>query len=163
AVVGRTINQWFKDNPDRDLETKMRGTRPNCPNPRSIRVLPPPESEADQKLGSPSGQKPYSSREQPSDGQESDLIAVPLYRARPVDGVWATAPYLHNGSVPTLMDMLMPQDERPKAFCVGSRQFDPVKVGLRTPSRDDSGKPKPAADVTCESGLTKFDARELGN
>jgi RoxA-like, cytochrome c-like len=77
--------------------------------------------------------------------------------------VWATAPYLHNGSVPTLLDLLRPQDERPRAFCVGSRQFDPVNVGLPTPARDQSGNPTPAAAVTCASGLTKVDARELGN
>jgi cytochrome c peroxidase len=28
------------------------------------------------------------------------------YRARPLDGIWATAPYLHNGSVPTLAELL---------------------------------------------------------
>ena len=43
--------------------------------------------------------------------------------------VSATAPYLHNGSVPTLNDMLLPQDKRPAVFCVGSREFDPVAVG----------------------------------
>jgi len=160
AVVDRTINQWFKDNPTPDLESKMRGTRPNCPNPRSIRVLPPPESEAEQKLGR-ADQQAYAGREQKPDGANKELITVPLYRARPLDGVWATAPYLHNGSVPTLMDMLTPQNERPKAFCVGSRQFDPVNVGL--PARDQSGKPIPTAAVTCAAGLTKFDARELGN
>ena len=34
------------------------------------------------------------------------------YRARPLDGIWATAPYLHNGSVPTLADLLKPPDQR---------------------------------------------------
>jgi hypothetical protein len=44
----------------------------------------------------------------------------------------ATAPYLHNGSVPTLYDLLNPSDQRPKSFYVGSRQFDYKKVGLDT-------------------------------
>ena len=39
-----------------------------------------------------------------------------------VHGVRATAPCLHNGSVPTLQDMLTPQDERPKKFCVEAPQ-----------------------------------------
>jgi mono/diheme cytochrome c family protein len=55
---------------------------------------------------------------------------TPSYKARPLDGIWATAPYLHNGSVPTLWDLL--SAERPKTFWVGTRQFDPVKVGFIT-------------------------------
>ncbi len=54
------------------------------------------------------------------------------YKARPLDGIWATAPYLHNGSVPTLDDLLRPAADRPKSFNVGTREFDPVKVGYRT-------------------------------
>lgn len=54
------------------------------------------------------------------------------YKARPLNGIWATAPYLHNGSVPTLYDLLLPQEKRPIHFQVGSREFDPRKVGFRT-------------------------------
>jgi hypothetical protein len=54
------------------------------------------------------------------------------YKSRPLTGVWATAPYLHNGSVPTLYDLLLPPDRRPKSFYVGAREFDPVKVGYVT-------------------------------
>jgi hypothetical protein len=50
------------------------------------------------------------------------------YFARPLTGVWATAPYLHNGSVPTLWDLLHP-DKRPAKFIVGNREYDPMKVG----------------------------------
>jgi cytochrome c peroxidase len=52
------------------------------------------------------------------------------YKARPLDGIWATAPYLHNGSVPTLRALLLPEAERPATFYVGSREFDPVNVGF---------------------------------
>jgi mono/diheme cytochrome c family protein len=55
----------------------------------------------------------------------------PHYRARPLNGVWATAPYLHNGSVPSLYWMLKPAAERPTQFCMGARDFDPQYVGLR--------------------------------
>jgi cytochrome c5 len=64
---------------------------------------------------------------------------TPRYKARPLNGIWATAPYLHNGSVPTLYDLLNPTscsptvtECRPSEFYVGSRDFDPVKVGLVT-------------------------------
>ena len=49
------------------------------------------------------------------------------YKARPLNGVWATAPYLHNGSVSSLWDLLSPK--RSTTFQVGSRIFDPDKVG----------------------------------
>ena len=54
------------------------------------------------------------------------------YRARPLDGIWATAPYLHNGSVPSLYELLLPPKERSKVFYVGNREFDPDKVGLKS-------------------------------
>jgi len=52
------------------------------------------------------------------------------YKARPLTGIWATAPYLHNGSVPTLYDLLSPPARRPASFFLGAREFDPVNVGL---------------------------------
>ena len=55
----------------------------------------------------------------------------PKYKAAPRDGVWATPPFLHNGSVPNLYEMLIPAKERTKKFYLG-REFDPVKVGLDT-------------------------------
>lgn len=56
---------------------------------------------------------------------------VPIlgYKARPLDGIWATAPYLHNGSVASLADLLLPPDQRKPQFWVGNREFDPVAVG----------------------------------
>lgn len=55
-----------------------------------------------------------------------------VYKARPLNGIWATAPYLHNGSVPTLWDLLQTPEARPVKFRVGSREFDPVNVGYIT-------------------------------
>lgn len=52
------------------------------------------------------------------------------YKARPLDGIWATAPYLHNGSVPTLADLLEPPEKRPKTFSSGVLSFDAERVGL---------------------------------
>jgi mono/diheme cytochrome c family protein len=66
----------------------------------------------------------------------------PVFPARPLDGVWATAPYLHNGSVPTLWHLLLPEDQRPKKFLVGLQDFDPQHVGfewdpVKYPSKTD--------------------------
>jgi hypothetical protein len=79
------------------------------------------------------------------------------YKARSLNGIWATAPYLHNGSVPTLYDLLLPPNPedaknpsaavecrtvpagveyRPCKFMVGSREFDPEKVGLKSSGYD---------------------------
>lgn len=69
------------------------------------------------------------------------------YRVRPLNGVWATAPYLHNGSVPSLYWMLRPARERPKQFCIGTRDFDPQQVGFRVEAGE-----KPA----CRHGETLF-------
>lgn len=60
------------------------------------------------------------------------------YRARPLDGIWATAPYLHNGSVPTLDDLLLPAARRPAVFFVGDCEIDPVKVGCVSTQRPNS-------------------------
>ncbi len=57
---------------------------------------------------------------------------TPRYKARPLNGIWATAPYLHNGSVPTLWDLLSTTDNRPQVFYIGSRDFDAEKVGIST-------------------------------
>jgi hypothetical protein len=57
---------------------------------------------------------------------------VPGYKARPHEGVWATPPFLHNGSVPNLYELLSPVSERSTRFFVGRREFDPVKVGYVT-------------------------------
>ena len=54
------------------------------------------------------------------------------YKARPLSGIWASAPYLHNGSVPSLVELLKPPTERLASFHVGSREFDPENVGLET-------------------------------
>ena len=67
------------------------------------------------------------------------------YKARSLNGIWATAPFLHNGSVPSIYDLLLPAkgdkdsvegEYRPMAFKVGSREFDPIKIGFKTEGYD---------------------------
>ena len=59
----------------------------------------------------------------------SEWRGLPVYSAKPMAGVWATPPYLHNGSVLTLYDLLLPAAQRPAKFFVGSRKYDPVHLG----------------------------------
>ncbi|TBN38530.1 di-heme-cytochrome C peroxidase [Pseudomonas sp. BGI-2] len=54
------------------------------------------------------------------------------YKARPLAGVWATAPFLHNGSVPSIYQLLSPQDERATNFYKGTFEYDPRHLGYRT-------------------------------
>ena len=68
---------------------------------------------------------------------------VARYKGRPLDGIWATAPYLHNGSVPNLDALLRPAARRPKSFSIGTRQFDPVRVGFQAEA---AGFPKFTVD-----------------
>jgi cytochrome c peroxidase len=76
------------------------------------------------------------------------------YKARPLNGVWATAPYLHNGSVPNLWELLKEPDKRTPQFCVGNVEYDPVNVGYAAPSQ---------GTVTCPEGTSLLDTRMRGN
>lgn len=59
------------------------------------------------------------------------------YRAELLDGVWARAPYLHNGSVPTVYALLRREEERPKFYFRGSNVLDPAKLGFEVGSSSD--------------------------
>lgn len=61
--------------------------------------------------------------------ENRDAAARLAYKARPLNGIWATAPYLHNGSVRNLYQLLSPVAERDVQFNLGSKEFDPVQVG----------------------------------
>jgi cytochrome c553 len=66
----------------------------------------------------------------------NDTLAPPpgttsfAYESRVLQGIWAAAPYLHNGSVPTLADLLETCDKRPAIFAVGIDYDVSDKVGL---------------------------------
>ncbi len=49
--------------------------------------------------------------------------------AKPLAGIWATPPFLHNGSVPTIWDLLQPVSKRPTKFHIGGFVYDSVKLG----------------------------------
>jgi mono/diheme cytochrome c family protein len=52
------------------------------------------------------------------------------YKARPLQGIWATPPFLHNGSVPNLFQLLSPVVERASRFWVGNFEYDPQHAGF---------------------------------
>jgi hypothetical protein len=58
------------------------------------------------------------------------------YVAVAIDGLWLRGPYLHNGSVPTLSDLLEPADRRPRLFWRGYDVIDPLKVGFVSDGAD---------------------------
>jgi mono/diheme cytochrome c family protein len=58
------------------------------------------------------------------------------YLAPPLDGVWLNAPYLHNGSVPTLTDLLEPPANRPARFWTGYDVYDQARVGFVSDGAD---------------------------
>lgn len=74
------------------------------------------------------------------------------YANQPLDGIWLRAPYLHNGSVPTLRDLLEPPENRPKVFYRGYNVYDWEKVGF-------------ISDIAREEGhqFFKFDTQVRGN
>ena len=63
------------------------------------------------------------------------------YANSPLDGVWLRAPYLHNGSVPTLRDLLEPSPQRPKSFYRGYDVYDKTKVGFVSDVSQEQGRP----------------------
>lgn len=80
-------------------------------------------------------------------------IETPLPQ-RPLQGIWATAPFLHNGSVPTLYDLLLPVADRPKTFTTGSFRFDPERVGFELQAADAKFVFKVDAPVVDGGGTT---------
>jgi len=81
------------------------------------------------------------------EARPNDWRAPLEYMARPLNGIWATPPYLHNGSVPNLYEVLSPATSRSKTFCFGQLDYDPEKVGYKTDHcvyrSDDRDKERP--------------------
>jgi len=66
----------------------------------------------------------------------ANMLKTNGYMAAPLEGVWLRAPYLHNGSVPTLRDLLEPPDRRPREFYRGYDAYDPTKLGFKDPDAE---------------------------
>src|ERR1051325_4373284 len=79
---------------------------------------------------SPEFKKYFSSSWMGKNGETSITINSEGYVAPPLDGIWASAPYFHNGSVPTLYHVLFP-DERPAVWKVKDyNSYDYTRGGL---------------------------------
>ncbi len=75
-----------------------------------------------------------------------------VYPAKPLAGIWATAPYLNNGSVANMWDLLTRPEKRPKTFTIGSRDYDTKTLGYRS-----------TPDAPSAGPLFVFDATKPGN
>jgi hypothetical protein len=82
------------------------------------------------------------------DFPRTDPARLENYKSRPLHGIWATPPFLHNGSVRTIYQLLSPQDQRERSFWSGTREYDPVNLGYRN------------LDVP---GAVRYDTRGPGN
>ncbi len=82
------------------------------------------------------------------DYPRTDPERLKNYKSRPLHGIWATPPFLHNGSVRTVYQMISPREEREAWYWSGTREYDPVDLGYRS-------LPVP--------GAVRFDTRTTGN
>ena len=140
AVTGSLIGK--ADSILGSLAKDVFGTRESTP---SISALVVPEGRLTPANGFPDDQ----AKRERAERCLNNSNAMLAYKARPLNGIWASAPYLHNGSVPTLYDLLTPSAmptlwslspdlkpadgvTRPDRFFLGSGEFDPEKVGLNT-------------------------------
>jgi cytochrome c5 len=89
----------------------------------------------------------------------------------PLDGIWARAPYLHNGSVPSLRDLLQPEGCRPRWFSRGSDVYDPDNVGFESwaeavascPPRPGARRDAPPGTARNGARLFRYDTSLPGN
>lgn len=82
------------------------------------------------------------------DYPRTDPERLKNYKSRPLHGIWATPPFLHNGSVRTVYQMLSPRAERESWYWSGTKEYDPKDLGYRS-------LPVP--------GAVKYDTRVTGN
>ena len=74
------------------------------------------------------------------------------YANSPLDGIWLRAPYLHNGSVPNLWELLGPASERTKVFYRGNDVYDYKNAGFVSNVAEQNGR-----------RFFRFDTAQTGN
>ena len=95
---------------------------------------------------------PNNPTDKPKSWVPSSMTAL---KAGPLYGIWATGPFLHNGSVPNIEELLLAPEKRSKAFWVGSHEFDPLKLGFKSTEQDLSEEER--------AKLFRFDTSLPGN
>jgi len=92
--------------------------------------------------------KSWFAQEKGPDGKPFPVQTIRGYQAPPLDGVWATAPYFHNGSVPTVYHVLNSK-ARPKLFTrsygTAEEDYDTQKLGLKITVLEQMPDAKPSA------------------
>ena len=90
---------------------------------------------------------------------KKDLIATSSnkYVGTPLSGIWQSAPYIHNGSVPTMFDLLNPKT-RPSQFMIGGHALDYEKLGLKIDANGNYPK-----DYKPWSKAELYDTKQLGH
>ena len=88
---------------------------------------------------------------------QTTIIDPDGYVAPPLDGIWASAPYLHNGSVPTLWHLLNPS-KRPTVWRPLSQQFDSKRLGLTIRIEEKT----PITEFDAVIRRSYFDTRRFG-
>jgi hypothetical protein len=127
----------------KDLPPEYRSVAKNLPGPVIIGMVL--QGIIDKQYGTMTDQE-----RDPLIGFRKNLLRpCEAYPARPLAGIWAAPPYLHNGSVRNLYQLLLPPAQREKSFCTGYIEYDPVNVGYE--SKD------------CQLPYFRFDTQAIGN
>ena len=84
------------------------------------------------------------------------------YQAPPLDGIWATAPYLHNGSVPTLAALLKSSDRPARFYRPPSTGFENYDTGQRRLEVRGPGRLRRCSDLKPRSRRSLFDSSRFG-
>jgi hypothetical protein len=79
---------------------------------------------------------------------------VGSFESKVLQGVWSAAPYLHNGSVPTLAALLTPAADRPTSFQVGP-VYDLVNIGLAVEQPNGSATVRVTTDCSVMEGNSR--------
>lgn len=112
---------------------------------RTLTLIPVAEIQTDRhrvESWTPAGSAAYNGYKKGRDWGLRRFRSTDGYTAVLLDGLWLRAPYLHNGSVPTLADLLEPPAQRPVAFLRGGEVLDPVRGGFAAPACDPANPPK---------------------
>lgn len=126
------------------------------------RVIPLDEIGTDPDRLKSMNQELADARNKTSFGKLVPLKVSNGYVPPPLDGIWSRAPYLHNGSVPSLEDLLKPEKERPTRFYVSSdTNYDFSRVGVACKEEALADGSKGCKQISDKQYL--FDTRKPGN